>query len=498
MMNGLEKSDPPIVALKPTNKAAKQAAAEPVEPRGGAKGNTHQPSTRRTQSRESVSHRLECVRKAARTKKKEQFTALLHHITPHALQEAYLALKRQAAPGADGVTWRDYGQGLEQKLRHLHHRVHSGSYRAQPVKRQFIAKADGKQRPLGITALEDKIVQRALVEVLGAIYEQDFKGFSYGFRPQRNQHDALDALITGIGTQRVNWILDADIRSYFDKIDQTWLIKFLQHRIGDQRILRLIEKWLKAGVLEDGVWGDSETGTPQGAVISPLLANVFLHYVFDLWAVQWRQREAKGKMIVVRYADDIVTGFELQADAQRFWDAMRKRFEQFALELHGDKTRLLEFGRLAADRRARRAQGKPETFTFLGFTLICGKTRRGGFLLHRKTRGDRMRTTLKRVKLELRKRMHEGIPAQGRWLKQVVRGYFAYHAVPTNSRALRAFRHRVINHWHSTLRRRSQRHKVTWARMTKIADDWLPKPRILHPWPEQSFAVNHPRWEPGA
>lgn len=497
MMHGLEKSDLAIVAMKPANKAGRPAA-ERVEPRAGAEGNAGQPHTRRTQSRGSVSQGLDRVRNAARQRKKERFTALLHHVTVDLLRDAFLALKRRAAPGVDGLTWQDYQANLEANLQGLHARVQRGTYRALPVKRRFIPKPDGKQRPLGITALEDKIVQRAVVTVLNAIYEADFLGFSYGFRPGRSQHDALDALATGIGTARVNWILDADIRSYFDRIDQSWLVRFLEHRIGDERVIRLVRKWLKAGVLDDGAWSVSETGTPQGAVASPLLANVYLHYVFDLWAEQWRRREATGNMIVVRYADDIVVGFEHEAEARRFWDAMRTRFEQFALELHEEKTRLLEFGRFAAARRQRRGLGKPETFTFLGFIFICGRSRRGAFLLHRKTRADRMRATLREIKVQLRDRRHDSIPEQGRWLRTVVTGYFAYHAVPTNSRALGAFHHHVTDLWRRSLRRRSQRDKITWNRMSKLAGDWLPRPRILHPWPEQRFAVKHPRWEPNA
>lgn len=497
MMHGLEKSDPVVVARKPANKAG-QPAAEWVEPRAGAEGNTDQPHTRRTQSRGSVSQGLERVRHAARQRKKERFTALLHHVTVDLLREAFLALRRRAAPGVDGLTWQDYEAELEVNLQSLHARVQCGTYRALPVKRRFIPKPDGKQRPLGITALEDKIVQRAVVMVLGAIYEEDFLGFSYGFRPGRSQHDALDALAVGIGTARVNWILDADIRSYFDRIDQKWLVRFLEHRIGDERVIRLVRKWLKAGVLDDGTWSVSGTGTPQGAVASPLLANVFLHYVFDLWAAQWRRREATGKMIVVRYADDIVAGFEHETDARHFWDAMRARFEQFALELHEDKTRLLEFGRFAAARRQRRGLGKPETFTFLGFVFICGRSRRGAFQLFRHSRGDRMRRTLQDIKVQLRDRRHDAIPEQGRWLRAVVTGYFAYHAVPTNSRALGAFHHHVTDLWRRSLRRRGQRGGLTWNRVTKLAGDWLPRPRILHPWPERRFAVNHPRWEPNA
>jgi len=492
MMNGPEKSDSAIRAKKPANNDG-QPAAERVEQRAGTKGNTGQPHTRRTQSRGSVSQGLDRVRQAARQRKKEKFTALLHHLTIDLLRDAFLALKRHAAPGVDGVTWQDYEAGLEGNLQDLHARIHRGTYRALPVRRRFIPKPGGKQRPVGIAVLEDKIVQRAVVTVLNAIYEEDFLGFSYGFRPGRSQHDALDALSVAISGTAVNWILDADIRGFFDAVSQEWLVRFLEHRIGDERVIRLVRKWLRAGVLEDGNWSVSERGTPQGAVASPLLANVYLHYVFDLWAHQWRRREATGHVIVVRYADDIVAGFEHEADARRFWDAMRLRFEQFALELHGEKTRLLEFGRHAAVRRQRRGLGKPETFTFLGFTFICGKSRRGAFRLQRKTRRDRMRAKLREIKAEMHDRMHHAIPEQGRWLKAVVTGFFAYHAVPTNARALDAFRHHVTNLWRRTLRRRSQKTRMTWQRMTRLAAAWLPPPRILHPWPDQRFAVKHPR-----
>ena len=492
MMHGREKSDSAIRAKKPANRAG-QPAAEWVEQRAGTEGNTGQPHTRRAQHRESVPQGLERVRQAAKARKKEKFTALLHHVTVELLRESFYALKRKAAPGVDGLTWPDYEMELEDNLQDLHARVHRGAYRALPVRRRYIPKPGGKQRPLGIAALEDKIVQRAVVAVLNAIYEEDFLGFSYGFRPGRSQHDALDALAVGICNTPVSWILDADIRSFFDSVSQQWLIRFLEHRIGDQRIIRLVRKWLKAGVLEDGEWSVSEQGTPQGAVASPLLANVYLHYVFDLWAERWRRREAQGNVIIVRYADDIVVGFQHEADARRFWEAMRLRFEQFSLALHPDKTRLLEFGRYAAANRMQRGLGKPETFTFLGFIFICGKSRRGAFQLQRKSRGDRMRAKLREIKEALRKRMHEPIPDQGRWLKQVVRGFFAYHAVPTNFRALGAFRHHVTNLWRRTLRRRSQKDGMTWAWITKIADAWLPQPRILHPWPEQRFAVKHPR-----
>jgi group II intron reverse transcriptase/maturase len=497
MVHGREKSDPAIVAVKPTNKAG-QPAAESVERRAGAEGNTGEPRTRRAQYRGSVSPGLERVRQAARQRKKERFTALLHHVTVELLGEAFYALKRNAAPGVDGLRWKDYEAGLEAHLRDLHARVHRGAYRALPVRRRYIPKPDGKERPLGIAALEDKILQRAVVEVLNAIYEADFLGFSYGFRPGRSPHDALDALAVGICTTPVNWILEVDIRSFFDSVSQDWLIRFLEHRIGDTRIIRLVRKWLKAGVLEDGEWSVSEAGTPQGAVVSPLLANVYLHYVFDLWAERWRRREAKGNVIILRYADDIVAGFEHEADARCFWEAMRARFEQFVLALHPDKTRLLEFGRHAAANRTQRGLGKPETFAFLGFVFICGKSRRGAFQLQRKTRRDRMRGKLRQIKEQLRKRMHTPIPEQGKWLKQVVTGFFAYHAVPTNFRALAAFRYHVTDLWRRTLRRRSQRDGMTWERVAKLADAWLPKPRILHPWPSARFAVTHPRWEPGA
>ncbi len=497
MMTGCEKSDPAIVAMKSTNKAA-SAVAESVERRAGAEGNARQQSTRRTQIRARVTQALDRIRQAARLRKKERFTALLHHVSVDTLQTAFYALKRKAAPGVDGMTWQEYEAGLELRLEALHDRIHRGAYRPQPARRTYIPKADGRQRPLAIAAVEDKIVQGAAVMVLNAIYEEDFLGFSYGFRPGRGTHDALDALVVAINTRKVNYILDADIRSFFDSVSRDWLVRFVEHRIGDQRIVRLIRKWLKAGILEDGTVTVSDRGTGQGSVISPLLANVYLHYVLDLWAERWRRHEATGDMIIVRYADDVVVGFEHEADASRFLEAMRTRFEAFALSLHPDKTRLIEFGRHAAARRRQRGLGKPETFTFLGFTFICGKTRNGKFLLKRKSRGDRVRAKLAEVKEELRHRRHQSIPEQGKWLAHVVTGFFNYHAVPTNFAALQAFRDHVRDLWRRSLRRRSQRDNTTYDRMKKLANDWLPKPRILHPWPRDRFAVKHPRWEPYA
>ena len=491
-MHEPEKSDPVVVAGKPANKA-ERSAAEPVEPRTGTKGNADQQSTRRAQDRESVSQALGRVRQAARQRRKEKFTSLLHHVGPAMLRTAFHAIRREAAPGVDGVTWTDYEQDLDRSIEDLHARVHRGAYRALPSRRSYIPKEDGSKRPLAVAALEDKIVQRAVSVLLSAIYEEEFLGFSYGFRPGRSQHDALDALIVGITSRKVNFILDADIRSFFTEVSQEWVVHFLEHRIGDKRIIRLVQKWLRAGVLEDGVITVEETGTGQGSVISPLLANVYLHYTFDLWAERWRRREATGDLIMVKFADDIIVGFEHERDARRFWDAMRDRLWEFSLSLNPEKTHLIEFGRHAAANREKRGLGKPETFKFLGFVFICGKSRRGGFLVTRKSRRDRMAARLKKIKEELRRRRHQPVPETGKWLAQVVSGYFGYHAVPTNSAALSAFRYHVTVLWHGQLCRRSQRGRVAWDRMTKLMDDFIPKARVLHPWPSVRFAVRHPR-----
>lgn len=496
MMHGGEKSDLAIVAKKSANKGGRPPA-ESMERRAGAKENTVKPVTPRTPSRSSVSPGLDRVRRTARASQ-ARLTALLHHVDVDLLRSAYGWLGKDAAAGVDGVTWREYGQDLERRLVDLHARIHRNAYRALPSRRVYIPKPDGRQRPLGIAALEDKIAQRAVVEVLNAIWEGDFLGFSYGFRPGRGQHDALDALAVGITERRVNWVLDADIAGFFDAVSHEWLIKFVEHRIGDRRIIRLIRKWLKAGVMEDGEVTPGTVGTPQGAVVSPVLANIFLHYVFDLWANQWRRRQARGDIIMVRYADDIVIGFEHQAEAERFLTEMLVRMEAFGLTLHPQKTRLIEFGRHAARNRESRGEGKPETFNFLGFTHICGRSRRGAFQLKRKSRSDRLRAKLRETKETLRRRLHQTIDEQGAWLQSVLRGFYAYHAVPTNAVALWDFRFNVTDIWRRALRRRGQKHGMTWRRMTVLQTRWLPRPRITHPWPNQRFAVKHPRWEPGA
>ncbi len=472
---------------------------EAEEERARAKENIVQSNTHPTQSGKGVSQGLRGVRQAAKERKQEQFTALLHHLNVNLLRDSFYALKRQAAPGVDGVTWKEYENGLEGRLADLHSRVHRGAYRAQPSRRVYIPKADGRQRPLGIAALEDKIVQQAVVTILNQIYEVDFRGFSYGFRPGRNPHQALDALSVGLHRKRVSWVLDADIRGFFDHMNHEWTLKFLQHRVTDRRILRLIRKWLQAGVSEDGQWSETKVGTPQGAVISPLLANVYLHYVFDLWIEAWRKKVARGGVIVVRYADDLVVGFENRAEAERFLEQFRERLAKFGLELHPEKTRLIEFGRFAAQNRKRRGQGKPETFTFLGFTHYCGKRRKdGAFTVWRETVKKRLVAKLQEIKLELKRRRHEPIALVGEWLRKVITGYYQYHAVPGNLPRLYLFRWRLRRLWWHALSRRGQRRRVPLDRLNRLVERWIPVPRVLHPYPMARFDASHPRRKPYA
>src|ERR1700688_974431 len=490
MMNGPGKSDRPVVPAKSPNKAG-QPVAEGTEGRGLAKGNLPQQNASRTPSREDALSALERVRQAAKKDKKLRFTALLHHIyNLETLRIAYFSLKKEAAPGVDGETWRHYGEKLGENLQDLSERLKRGAYRAKPVRRVYIPKADGRQRPLGVTALEDKIVQRAAVEVLNAIYETDFLGFSYGFRPGRSQHQALDALYTGLLTRKMNWVLDLDIRGFFDALSHEWLVKFIEHRIADRRVVRLIQKWLNAGVLEDGKRIRVEEGTPQGGSASPLLANVYLHYVFDLWVQAWRQKRAHGDFIVVRFADDIVEGFHSKADADQFRAELAERMRKFNLELHPEKTRLLEFGPYAIESRAGRGEGKPETFNFLGFTHICVKKRSNGrFTVLRQTIRKRLQTKLNEVKAELQRRMHKPIPEQGKWLRAVVGGHIRYYGVPMNQPALALFRFRVGWLWHRSLSRRSQNGRVRWDRMRRLITRWLPLPTVCHPYPLRRMGV---------
>jgi RNA-directed DNA polymerase len=486
-------SDGRILPTKYPNKG-EQAPAEGMEGRRPTKENIGQATSPRTQSRNRELSVLHGVREVARRDKRARFSALLHHVTTALLRDSYYSLKRDAAPGVDGVTWQEYETGLEEKLADLHRRIHRGTYRAQPSKRAYIPKADGRERPLGIAALEDKIVQRAVVMVLNQIYEEDFLGFSYGFRPGRSQHQALDALWVGIMRKKVNWILDADIRSFFDNLSHEWMVKFIEHRVADRRILRLIRKWLRAGVSEKGEWSKTEVGTPQGSVASPLLANIYLHYVFDLWVRHWRKHHATGDMIVVRYADDIVAGFEHRADAERFVQQWQDRLQKFGLELHPDKTRLIEFGRHAAENRKQRGEGKPDVFNFLGFTHFCGKTRKTGRLIvKRKTIQKRLSAKLSELKQELQRRWHQPVAEVGKWLRAVVQGYFNYHAVPGNMDSLNSFRAQVIGRWYRALRRRSQRDRMTWERFWPLVDRWIPSAKILHPHPNLRFDARYPR-----
>ena len=487
-----EESHSGIEPMNHSNKDGKPSA-ESAEGRPLIKENACQPNTYSTQSGKGVSQGLAGVRKAARENKEMKFTALLHHLTVDLLRESFYSLKRKAAPGVDGVTWQEYEPELEDRLIDLHSRVHRGAFRAMPSRRVYIEKEDGRKRPLGVAALEDKIVQHAVATILNQIYEEDFLGFSYGFRPGRSQHQALDALSYAFLKKKVNYVLDADIRGFFDNLDKSWMVKFVEHRVADPRILRLIQKWLKAGVMEEGKWSESKSGTPQGSVISPLLANIYLHYVFDLWVNVWRKKWAQGEVVVIRFADDTILGFQYQTDADRFLENLRERLAKFGLELHPEKTRRIEFGRFAEENRKRRAEDKPETFDFLGFTHISAKNGIGRFTVRRKTIRKRMRAKLRQIKQELHTRMHDPVPRTGEWLKSVVQGYFNYHAVPGNLESLAAFRNRTLGLWWRTLRRRSQKHRLSWTRMLTLAQRWLPPPRALHPYPADRFAASHLR-----
>lgn len=488
MMNEHGKSDNPIVPGKLPNKA--DMAAEAVEGRGLAKGNRSEQNRLRTQGRAGVQSALGRIRQAAQKEGRQQFTALYHHVyNVDMLRESYYALKRKAAAGVDGETWQHYGEKLEENLKGLSDRLKRGAYRAQPSKRSQVPKPDGRKRPIGVLALEDKIAQRAVVMVLNAIYEHDFTGFSYGFRPGRNPHNALDALYVGITKRKVNWVLDADVREFFDSLSHKWLDKFVRHRIADRRILRLIQKWLKAGVLEDGKRIYSDVGTVQGGSVSPLLANIYLHYVFDLWVHRWRKRHARGDIVVVRFADDFVVGFQHRSEAERFLAELKERFARFGLALHRDKTRLIEFGRFASQNSASRGAGKPDTFNFLGFTHICGVTRKGWFTIRRKTIGKKLKLKLLQVKSELRSRMHDPIPEQGVYLRSVVAGHTRYYGVPLNSPSISIFRKEVCRMWLRSLRRRSHKHRLTWERMQRLIAKWIPTARVCHPYPLKRFGV---------
>jgi RNA-directed DNA polymerase len=491
-MNVQEKSDSAVLPVNRSNNEGRPSA-EAGEGRAPTKENIVHSNMRPTQSGERVSHGLDGVRKAARERKHERFTALLHHLSVGLLRDSFYALQRKASAGVDGVTWQEYETGMEDRIADLHRRIHRGAYQAQPSRRVYIPKADGQQRPLGVAALEDKIVQQAVVTILNQIYEEDFKGFSYGFRPGRSPHQALDALCVAIQKRRVNWVLDADIRDFFGTLSHEWTLQFVEHRVADRRILRLIQKWLKAGVSEDGQWSETKVGTPQGAVASPLLANIYLHYVFDLWVEAWRKKVATDTVVVVRYADDLVLGFENRADAERFLAEFWERLAKFGLELHADKTRLIEFGRYAARNRQRRGEGKPETFTFLGFTHFCGQLTTGPFIVWRITSKKRMVAKLKAIKAELQLRKHHRTIEVGAWLRKVVLGYYQYHAVPGNTSQLRIFMCRVHWLWRGVLIRRSQRAKVKWDRLNRILYRWIPIPRVLHPYPDSRFAATHPR-----
>jgi len=522
-MHALGESDEVIVPLKPSNNEGGEAlasrkrsyrgakvskpdqaetkgkaraevrnpTAEKVEGSTWTKGNASSDDQHRTQRRKRDGAELTRIRLAAKRDRRMQFTALLHHISVEALETAYYALNRKASAGVDGVSWQAYGEALSERLTELHNRIHDGSYRPKPARRAYIPKAGGKRRPLGVGTVEDRIVQRALTEVMNGIYEVDFYGFSYGYRPGRGVHDAADAVVVGIERRRVSWVLDADIRGFFDNLDHGQLLKLIERRIGDKRVVRLIKRMLRAGVMEAGKKQASSRGTPQGSPLSPLLANIYLHYVLDEWIHQWRQERARGDVIVVRYADDFIVGFQHLDDAQRLLEQLRERLKEYSLELHPDKTRLIEFGRFAAENRAKRGRGKPETFKFLGFTHICSTTRKGKFQVKRRSARKRMSEKLKEIKQVLKLNRHRPIAQQGQWLSAVWRGWMNHHAVPNNLAAVRAFYNALQLHWLKALRRRGQKRPMSWARFARIAKPWLDRPHILHPWPGARFDSRH-------
>lgn len=490
MMNDCRKSDKFVVPKKFSNKPGKEGT-ERMEGRDLPKENKKQQNMLRTQCREGVLKELLLIHQRAKVDKQMRFTTLMHHIyNIDMLRLSYLEIKRNAASGVDQETWETYGRKLENNLQELSKNLKSGEYKAKAVRRVYIPKADGKQRPLGVTALEDKIVQRATVAVLNTIYEADFLGFSYGFRPKHSQHQALDALYVEMNTKKVNYVFDADIRDFFNRINREWLIKFIEHRIADKRVVRLIQKWLNAGILEEGKIIYNEQGTPQGSSASPLLANVFLHYIYDLWVQQWKRQKASGDVIVVRFADDTIVGFQYESDAKQFQDELKERLLKFGLELHPEKTRLIEFGRFATENRKKRKEGKPETFTFLGFTHICGKTRKNGkFTIWRHTIKKKMQAKLREIKDELKTRMHLPIREVGQWLKAVVTGHYRYYGVPGNYEAMNDFRHMISQKWKHSLKRRSQKGNITWEKMGKLLDRWLPQPQIYHKYPSEQMGV---------
>ncbi len=492
MTNRYRESDSLILSEKPLNKIGdNKPMAEEVEKRRLAERNPSRRNRSQTQSWITLPSELERIRHAAKRNRKDQFTSLWHHVYDiMRLRKSFLKLKRKSVAGIDGKTWKEYGTNIEENLKVLSERLRKGTYRALAVKRIYIPKGNGKQRPIGIPALEDKIVQRATVEMLNAIYEVDFLGFSYGFRPERNQHNALDAVVEAIEGRKVNWVLDVDIRGFFDTIDHEWLIRFVKHRIKDKRVIRHIKKWLNAGIMEDGDWCKAEEGTPQGGSISPLLSNIYLHYVFDLWASSWRNSKASGDTVMVRFADDMVLGFQYKHEAIHFQEKLRRRFRKFNLEVNTEKTSLIEFGRYAEERREERRKGKPETFNFLGFTHICSKSRLGKFTVLRKTSVKKMRNKLAEIKKTMRARMHMSIADMGKWLKSVIVGHCRYYGVPWNGKSLTRFRSEIVRMWCMSLRRRSQKHRITWERMNRIAKKWLPCSFICHPYPLERMRVN--------